>query len=155
MATGNQQAASDQTPVTVRPAKRLVRQCEGLQDADARTMLSGKTAMGCPVPCGPFPTLLSELALPSQLSFPAGKGKCHHSLCWQLQRVLRRGKSVFSAFLNTGKSFSCSGQLLLSHRILIVPRIQLLSFRWSSPRGRMHCDGISNLGGLEQKRTKP
>lgn len=40
MATGTQQATSDQIPGTMPPAKRLVRQCEDLQDADAHTALA-------------------------------------------------------------------------------------------------------------------
>lgn len=42
-----------------------------------------------------------------------------------------------SAFPNAGKSLSHSGPLFLSHRITIVPRIQLPSFRPSCPRAAL------------------
>lgn len=139
---------------TLLRAKRLVRHVRICRDTDAYPMLSLEWLLRD----APFSTWLSELAQPPSSCLPQQeKASVIILLCWQLQCVLWRGKSVFSsAFLNTGKSLSRSGQLLLSHWILIVPRIQLPSFR-PSRQGAvwMQCDGISNLGGLEKKRTKP
>lgn len=127
MATGNARWQEARALATVSPAERLVM---------PHSLWNCCYVEPHPLLPGFNPGCLSLLtALPA--ACPAGKGKCPSLPRWQLQCA--RSPCGGAIHILLCLSPSRSGQLFLSLRILIVPCIQLPSFRPSCPRGRAGC----------------